>query len=77
MCLTPKYLSKLVKEASGHSASELIDNVVISRARHLLRYSDTAIKVIVAELNFPNQSSFNKFFKAKTGMTPLQYRNAK
>ncbi len=76
LCLTPKYLSKLVKEASGHPASEIIDGVVIAKAKNLLRYTDTAIKAIVAQLNFPDQSSFNKFFKAKTGITPLKYRNS-
>lgn len=74
LCLTPKYLSKLIKTASGKSAPEWIDAYVILEAKNLLKYSDMAIKEIVYRLNFPNQSVFYKFFKARTGMTPSEYR---
>ena len=75
LCLTPKYLSKLIKGASGKSAPEWIDSYVILEAKNLLKYSDITIKEIVYRLNFPNQSVFYKFFKARTGMTPSEYRN--
>lgn len=77
MCLTPKYLSKLVKQASGRSAPDWIDSFVILEAKNLLKYTDLAIKEIVFRLHFPNQSVFYKFFKAHTGMTPTEYRNKK
>ena len=76
LCLTPKYLSKLIKTASGKSAPEWIDSYVILEAKNLLKYSDITIKEIVYRLNFPNQSVFYKFFKARTGMTPSEYRNS-
>lgn len=76
LCLTPKYLSKLIKNASGKSAPEWIDAHVILEAKNLLKYSDITIKEIVYRLNFPNQSVFYKFFKARTGMTPSEYRNS-
>lgn len=74
LCLTPKYLSKLVKLSSGRSAPDWIDSFVILEAKNLLKYSDKPIKEIVYLLNFPNQSVFYKFFKAHTGMTPSEYR---
>lgn len=74
LCLTPKYLSKLVKEASGQSGPAWIDSFVILEAKNMLKYSDKTIKEIVYALNFPNQSVFYKFFKAHTGMTPSEYR---
>ena len=74
LCLTPKYLSKLVKQASGRSAPAWIDSFVILEAKNMLKYSDKAIKEIVYALHFPNQSVFYKFFKAHTGMTPSEYR---
>ena len=74
LCLTPKYLSKVVKNFSGKSAPDWIDAYVILEAKNLLRYSDLAIKEIVYRLNFPNQSVFYKFFKTRTGITPSQYR---
>ena len=76
LCLTPKYLSKLIKNATGRSAPEWIDAYVILEAKNLLKYSNDTIKEIVYRLNFPNQSVFYKFFKARTGMTPSEYRNS-
>ncbi len=76
LCLTPKYLSKLIKNASGKSAPEWIDSFVILESKNLLKYSDISIKEIVYRLNFPNQSVFYKFFKCRTGMTPSEYRNS-
>ena len=72
--LTPKYLSKLIKSVSGKSAHEWIDSFVILEAKNLLKYSDMSIKSIVYELNFPNQTTFYRFFKTKTGLTPSEYR---
>jgi len=74
LCLTPKYLSKIVKEASGRSGPEWIDAFVILEAKNLLRYSDESIKEIAYKLNFPSASVFNKFFKANTGLVPSDYR---
>ena len=76
LSLTPKYLSRIIKEASGRSAPEWIDDYVILEAKNLLKYSGLAIKEIVYKLNFPSQSVFYKFFKARTGMTPTEYKNA-
>ena len=76
LCLTPKYLSKLIKNATGKSAPEWIDSFVILDAKNMLKYSNDTIKEIVYRLNFPNQSVFYKFFKARTGMTPSEYRKS-
>ncbi len=72
--LTPKYLSKLIKSVSGKSAHEWIDSFVILEAKNMLKYSEMSVKSIVYSLNFPNQTTFYRFFKAKTGMTPSEYR---
>lgn len=77
LCLTPKYLSKLIKTISDRSAPEWIDSFVILEAKNMLKYSDMPIKEIVYHLNFPNQSVFYKFFKSHTGMTPSEYRGGK
>jgi AraC-like DNA-binding protein len=76
LCMTPKYLSRVVREVTGRSAPEWIDSYVILEAKNLLKYSGLPIKEVVFKLNFPNQSVFYKFFKARTGMTPSEYRNS-
>lgn len=76
LCLTPKYLSRLVKTVSGTSAPDWIDSFVILEAKNMLKYSDLTIKEIVYRLNFSNPSVFYKFFKSHTGMTPSEYRES-
>ncbi len=74
LCLTPKYLSKLIKQVSGKSGPEWISSFVVIEAKNMLKYSEMPVKEIVYRLNFPNSSVFYKFFKAHTGMTPTEYR---
>lgn len=74
--ITPKYLSRLIKDVSGRSAPEWIDAFVIQEAKSMLKYTDDSIKEIVYKLNFANASVFYKFFKSQTGMTPSEYRNS-
>jgi AraC-like DNA-binding protein len=74
LALSPKYFSKLVRQASSHGASDWIDSFVIRAARHLLRDTDLSIKEIVFRLNFPDQPSFTKYFKTHAGVTPAQFR---
>ena len=74
LCITPKYLSKLVKENTGRSAGEWIESHVILEARAMLQSSDMTIQQVATSLNFPNQSFFGKYFKRSTGLSPKQYR---
>jgi len=77
LCLSPKYLSKAVRAASGKSAHDWINDFVVIEAKNMLRYSDMNIKAIVCELNFPNQTAFYRFFKVNTGLTPSEYRKGR
>lgn len=74
LCITPKYLTTLIKRISGQSVSEWIDNYVILEAKTLLKFSDMSIQEIAYYLNFPNQSFFGSYFKRNTGMSPSQYK---
>ena len=74
LCITPKYLTTLIKRNRGQSGSEGIDNYVILEAKTLLKYSTMSIQEIAYYLNFPNQSFFGSYFKRNTGMSPSQYK---
>lgn len=74
--ISPKYLSLLVKKTTGRSASRWIDDRVIMEARNLLRYSNKNIQQVAYMLNFSNQSSFGKYFKHLTGMSPTEYQKS-
>ena len=77
LCITPKYLTTLIKRISGKSVSEWIDNYVILEAKTLLKYSNMSVREIAYYLNFPNQSFFGSYFKRNAGMSPSQYKAKK
>ena len=72
--ISPKYLSLLVKQATGRSAAKWIDDFVLMEAKNLLRFSGKNIQQIAYALNFSTQSSFGKYFKHLTGMSPSEYQ---
>ncbi|GHT43980.1 AraC family transcriptional regulator [Bacteroidia bacterium] len=74
LCLTPKYLSKVIMGNSGKSASEWIDDYVILESKALLKSTNMTILQISDELNFPSQSFFGKYFKRLVGVSPKEYR---
>lgn len=76
MFISPKYLSLIIKESTGRSAAEWIDQYVLQEAKNLLRYSGKNVQQIAYELNFTNQSSFGKYFKHLTGLSPTQFQNS-
>lgn len=73
--LTANYLSKLVREYSGKTATEWIDDYVILEAKTLIKNSQYTIQEIAYKLNFPTPTFFGKYFKRITGMSPKQYKN--
>ena len=74
LSLTPKYLSKLIKENSGMSANDWIDSYVVLEAKALLKSTNKTIQQISDELNFPSQSFFGKYFKRQVGVSPKEYK---
>lgn len=74
LCLTPHYLSSVIRETSGQTVMQWINQAVILEAKVLLKHSDLLVFQISDELNFPNPSFFSKFFKRMTGMTPAEYQ---
>ncbi len=73
--LTPGHLSVVVREVSGKTASEWIDNFVLLEAKVLLRSTHMTIQQISDELHFPSQSFFGKYFKRQVGVSPKEYRD--
>jgi AraC-like DNA-binding protein len=74
LCLTPKYLSQIIRQNTGKSAAEWLDDYVILEAKALLKSTNMTIQQISDELNFPSQSFFGKFFKRVEGISPREYK---
>lgn len=74
LCITPKYLSACIKSVSGKTAGEIIDSMLLIEARNLLAYTPMNISQISLYLNFPDQSTFGKYFRNLTGESPMGFR---
>ena len=76
LCVTPKHLSKVIKQYSGKPANDWIDEHVALEAKALLKSTNMTIEQISDELNFPSQSFFGKYFKRIEGVSPKVYRES-
>lgn len=74
LCITPRYLSRVVKETTGSSAAEWIERYVVLEARALLKSTNMTIQQVSDVLNFPSQTFFGKYFKRRVGISPKEYR---
>lgn len=76
LCISPRYMSTIIRQVSGKGAKQWIDEAVIIRAKVSLRHSDKTVAEIADEMNFANPSFFCKYFKRLTGITPQSVRES-
>ena len=76
MCLTERYLGTIIRQVSGTTAKEWIDQAIITHIKIELRHTNKSITQIAEEMRFPNTSFFCKYFKRMTGMTTQAYRQS-
>lgn len=76
LCVTPKYLSAAVKTVTRYSVQEWIQEAVITQAKSYLRTTDLPVQEISEKLHFLTASSFVRFFRQHTGVTPLEFRKS-
>ncbi len=74
LCISTQYLSIILKEITGNTANFWIAKKITAQAKILLRTPNITIKEITDKLHFADQSSFGKFFKKQTGISPKKYR---
>lgn len=76
LCISTKHLSQVVKEVSGRTALDIIDDYAITEIKALLLSTNMTIQQISDYMNFPSQSVFGKYFKRIVGISPRMYRNS-
>ena len=74
LCITPKYLSVIVKSVCGKTVQQLLFKAIIRRSIYLMKNTNKTIQQIASDLSFPNASAFGTFFKKHTGLSPKNYR---
>ncbi len=73
--MSPNYLSDMLKKETGRNAREHIHYIMIDKAKTRLLGTTDSVSEIAYGLGFEYPQHFSKIFKAKTGMSPAEYRN--
>ena len=74
LCVSSKYLARVIKENSGMTPSDWMDEYTMRAIIHHLRHTDKPMKEIAIIMGFPNPSSFGAFFKRHAGISPGAFR---
>ncbi|GAB3641189.1 helix-turn-helix domain-containing protein [Spirosoma arcticum] len=74
LSVTPDHLNKCVRAITGKSAQDLLMDMLLLEAKVLLSQTGLSIGDIAYKLSEKTPSDFTRFFKAKTGFTPKQYK---
>lgn len=72
--VTPKHLIDVIKQQSGRTPLQLIHEQMLTESKRMLFHTDQPIKEIAFSLGFSDSTNFTKWFKTKTGYTPVHYR---
>lgn len=72
--ISPSYLCRLFKRATGLSVVEYINGVRVKAAKELLESSGAKITEISERAGFSTSSHFARVFKTNTGLSPQHYR---
>ena len=76
MHISSKHFSRVIRNFTGRSVHQWIDEFVALEIKNLLKYSTMSVQQISNELNFPNPSFMGQYFKRITGLTPGEYRKS-
>ena len=77
LCITPRYLSQIVREVSGRTVINYINQMLLMEASYLLQQTSLSIVQIADRLHFSEAASFTRFFTRMKGMTPREFRRGK
>jgi AraC-like DNA-binding protein len=74
--VSPRYLSDMLRSLTGQSAQQHIHEKMIEKAKEYLTATNLSVAEVAYQLGFEHPQSFNKLFKSKTNLTPLQFRTS-
>lgn len=74
--VSSSYLSNLLKSLTGQSTQQHIHDKLMEKAKEKLSTTDFSVSEIAYQLGFEHPQSFSKFFKTKTNLSPLEFRQS-
>jgi len=75
LSMTPKHLNRRVRGTINKTTQQLISERVLLEAKRLMVHTSDPLSHIAYALEFSDYAYFSKFFKLKTGTTPMEFRN--
>lgn len=74
--LSPSRYSALFPQEMNRNFKEYVDSLRLNLAKQLLRTTTLQVGIVAAQVGYRNAYSFTRFFKAKIGLTPIEYRES-
>ncbi|NRQ51925.1 AraC family transcriptional regulator [Brevibacillus sp. HD1.4A] len=72
-CYSARYLTRLVKEETGHSPIDYVISLRMEKAKELLSQTDATMQEVAASVGYHDVLYFSRLFKKHTGMTPTSF----
>lgn len=76
LSVSPNHLNRSVQNTLGKSAREVMFEILLLEIKVLIKQTPLSISEIAYKFGKKNPSDFIRFFKSKTGMTPIEYRKS-
>lgn len=77
LCITPRYLSQIVREVSGRTVVDYINQMLLMETSYLLQQTSLPIADIAVRLHFSETASLTRFFRRMKGINPSMYRKGR
>ena len=74
--VSPHYLSDMLRTVTGQNTQQHIHEKLIEKAKELLTVTNLTVSEIAYKLGFEHPQSFNRMFKKKTKLSPLDFRQS-
>lgn len=73
--LTLSHFCNVIRKATGQTPQDIIQSLIIMDAQSQLKGTDIPVGKIAESLGFSAPTTFNRYFRTYTGMTPQEYRH--
>jgi len=74
--ISANYLSDMLRSITGKTTQQHIHTKLIEKAKELLSTTHLSVAEIAYQLGFEYPQSFNKLFKKKANLSPLEFRQS-
>lgn len=74
LSISPRHLQRKFKETTGHTYTQMLQQIRVQKSCELLINTDWSIQQIADEVGIHDMKYFYRLFKTNCGLTPLHFR---